>query len=92
MVEHPIRVLIADDDPSIRRVLKIFLTDADDMTVVGEAEGGREAAAMIERLCPDVALIDCTMADFDCVEVARLIEARGGGVGIVVLDTMATAP
>ena len=30
---------------------------------------------------------DCTMADLDCLEIARLIEARGGDVGIVVLDT-----
>ena len=87
MVEQPIRVLIADDDPAVRRVLRIFLADTDDMTVIGEAEGGREAIEMIERFGPDVALIDCTMADLDCLEVARLIESRGGDVGIVVLDT-----
>ena len=82
-----IRVFIADDDPAVRRVLTIFLADADDMTVIEEAGSGREAIEMIERFGPDVVLIDCRMADVDCLEVARLVEARGGDVGIVVLDT-----
>ena len=87
MADVTIRVLIADDDPAVRRVLKIFLADTGDMVVIGEAGSGREAMEMLERLSPDVALIDCTMADFDCVEAVRLMEARGDDVGIVVLDT-----
>ena len=82
-----IRVLIADDDAAVRRVVKIFLADADDMTVVGEAECGQEAAEMIERLRPDVALIDCTMPDLDGTEVVRMAKALPGNVGLVVLDT-----
>ena len=82
-----IRVLIADDDPAIRRVLKVFLADAGDMTIVGEAECGREAAEMIERLRPDVALLDCTMPDLGGTEVVRLAEGLPENVGLVVLDT-----
>ena len=82
-----IRILIADDDPAVRRVLKIFLADADDMTIIGEAQCGQEAAEMIERLRPDVALIDCTMPDLEGMAVVRLTEALPGNVGLVVLDT-----
>ena len=87
MIEQPIRVLVADDDPAVRRVLKVFLADAGDMTIVGEAECGREAAEMIERLRPDVALLDCTMPDLGGTEVVRLAEGLPGNVGLVVLDT-----
>lgn len=83
----PIRVLIADDDPSIRRLLKLLLAEADGIVVAGEAGGGRQAVELIERLCPDVALIDCTMPDLDCLDVVALIRARCGDVGVVVLDT-----
>ena len=82
-----IRVLIADDDPAVRRVVRIFLADADDMTVVGEAECGQDAVEMIERLRPDVALIDCAMPNLDCIEVARLVKSFPETVGLVVLDT-----
>ena len=82
-----IRVLVADDDPAVRRVVRIFLADAGDMTIIGEAECGQEAAEMIERLRPDVALIDCTMPDLDGIEVVRLAKALPGNVGLVVLDT-----
>ena len=65
----------------------MFLADAGDMIVVGEAECGREAAELIERLRPDVALIDCTMPDLDGTEVVRLAKALPGNVGLIVLDT-----
>lgn len=87
MIEQPIRVLIADDDPAVRRVLKVFLADAGDMTIIGEAECGREATEMIERLRPDVALLDCTMPDLEGMAVVRLAEGLPGNVGLVVLDT-----
>ena len=82
-----IRVLIADDDPAVRQVVRIFLADAGDMTIVGEAECGREAAEMIERLRPDVALIDCAMPDLEGIGVVRMAEALPENVGLVVLDT-----
>ena len=87
VTKPPIRVLIADNDPSIRRLVRLFLADANDVVVVGEAEGGREAVEMIERLRPDVALIDCAMPDLDCIEVVRLVKALAWDVGVVVLDT-----
>lgn len=82
-----IRVLIADGDPAVRRVLQTYLADAGDMRVVGEAGSAREAIEMIERFNLDVALIDFGMAGLGCVEVAGSVEARGEGIGVVVLDT-----
>ena len=82
-----IRVLIADDDPAVRRVVKIFMASTDDMTVVGEAGSGLEAIEMIERIRPDVALIDWAMPNLDCIEVARLVKSFPETVGLVVLDS-----
>ncbi len=54
-----IRVLLADDHPTLRVGLRVLLDQATDVEVVGEAEDGEEALALIEALAPDVAVLDC---------------------------------
>lgn len=85
MSEQTIRVLIADDDRSIRRLLRMLLTDADGIVAIAEAENGEEAVEMTEQLRPDVVLVDSTMPRLDIVDAVRLIRAREANVGIVVL-------
>lgn len=60
-----IRVLIADDQPSVRRSLRIFLEVDDDIEVVAEASNGREAVERAHRLRPDVVLMDVRMPGGD---------------------------
>jgi DNA-binding NarL/FixJ family response regulator len=83
--EQTIRVLIADDDRSIRRLLRMLLTDADGIVAIAEAENGEEAVEMTEQLRPDVVLVDSIMPRLDIVDAVRLIRAREANVGIVVL-------
>lgn len=63
-----IRVLIADDQPLVRRGLALILAPDPDFEVVGEAGDGAEAVALAERLRPDVVVMDIRMPVLDGVE------------------------
>ncbi|MER5758193.1 response regulator transcription factor [Streptomyces sp. NPDC002082] len=72
-----IRVLIADDQPLVRRGLALILAPEPEFEVVGEAGDGAEAVALAERLRPDVVVMDIRMPVLDGVgatgELARLL-------------------
>ncbi|GHC68252.1 response regulator transcription factor [Streptomyces flavofungini] len=74
---HPIRVLIADDQPLVRRGLALILTPDPAFEVVGEAENGEQAVAFAHRLRPDVVVMDIRMPVLDGVrateELARVL-------------------
>ncbi|HEY3766650.1 MAG TPA: response regulator transcription factor, partial [Gaiellales bacterium] len=61
MADGAIRVLIADDHPVVRQGLRSYLELQPDIVIAGEAGGGVEAAAQVERLAPDVVLLDMVM-------------------------------
>lgn len=64
-------VLVVDDEPPARRRLRSLLDRHPDVRVVGEAGTGREAAAAIGRLRPDVVFLDVQMPDGDGFDVVR---------------------
>jgi CheY-like chemotaxis protein len=66
-IQQPIRVLIADPDPDLRRILAVLLDEEKDVRVVGEAADERDAVAAAERLHPDVVLIDASLTGRDCI-------------------------
>lgn len=59
----PMRLLIVDDHPIVREGLKAFLGLYDDLELVGEAEGGRDALARAQELHPDLILLDLHLSD-----------------------------
>ena len=61
MADSKIRVLLADDHAMFRQGIKEMLSTDGKIEVVGEAENGREAAALAEKLTPDVVLLDVEM-------------------------------
>lgn len=69
-----LRVLIADDERPARSFLIASLRGFDDVEIVGEAENGAEAVEMIEKLRPDLALLDLQMPEVDGLEVVRLLK------------------
>ncbi len=81
-----IRVLLADDHPTLRVGLRVLLDQAPDIEVVGEADTGEEALAQIEMLQPDVVVLDCQMPDIEGPEVAREMRRRGLEVPILALS------
>ena len=68
-----LRVVLTDDERPARRFLASVLAGWDDVAVVGEAAGGPEAIAMIERERPDLALLDLQMPEVDGLGVVRLV-------------------
>ena len=62
-----ISVLIADDHPFVRQGLRTYLETLEDMEVAGEAANGNEAVELVERLLPDVVLMDLVMPELDGV-------------------------
>src|SRR6476469_5352282 len=66
-----IRVILADDHLVVRAGLKALLGATKDIQVVGEATNGREAIALIERLAPDVAVMDLDMPQMDGITATR---------------------
>lgn len=66
-----IRVLIVDDEPLARRRLVQLLASCPDVEIAGEAEGGREALALVDLLRPDVLLLDIEMPAVDGFAVLK---------------------
>ena len=64
------RVLLADDHALLRKGIRAVLASLPDVEVVAESADGREALALIERLQPDVAVLDVTMSGLNGLEVA----------------------
>ncbi|MBT3489385.1 MAG: response regulator transcription factor [Gammaproteobacteria bacterium] len=64
----PIRVLLVDDQPLIREALRTFLSQSEEIEVVGAAASGQQALDKIENCLPDVVILDIRMPDMDGVE------------------------
>ncbi|HEY6411748.1 MAG TPA: response regulator transcription factor [Ktedonobacteraceae bacterium] len=63
-----IRVLLVDDQPVVRRGLRVRFQLEPDMQVIGEASTGSEALTLAQILTPDVVLMDIEMPDMDGIE------------------------
>jgi two-component system, NarL family, response regulator LiaR len=83
----PIRVMLVDDHAVVRSGLIAFLMVFDDLEMVGEAGSGEEALALVEKLRPDVILMDLVMSGLDGAETTRLIRQRYQDVQVVVLTS-----
>ena len=66
-----IRVLIVDDHTIVRRGLKVFLAQTDDIRVIGEADNGLEAVRLSKELDPDIILMELLMPKLDGIEATR---------------------
>jgi DNA-binding NarL/FixJ family response regulator len=82
-----ISVLLADDQPLLRRGFRMILEAEGDLTVVGEAGHGEEAVDLARRKVPDVVLMDIRMPGTDGIEATRRITAAHPGVRVLALTT-----
>ena len=69
----PISVVVCDDVPELRQLATAVLEEDGEIKVVGEAADGREALEVIERLQPDVVVLDLSMPELDGLEAIPLI-------------------
>jgi DNA-binding NarL/FixJ family response regulator len=68
-----VRILIADDSPTVRAGLKLLLQYHADWIVCGEAEDGQDAVKKAAELKPDVILLDISMPAMDGLSAAEII-------------------
>jgi len=64
-------IVLADDHPIVREGLRRLLNTKPEFTIIGEADNGRSALDLIERLQPDIAFVDLMMPDLNGLEVTR---------------------
>ncbi|KJY19371.1 MULTISPECIES: response regulator transcription factor [Streptomyces] len=82
-----IRVLIADDQPLVRRGLALILGPDPEFEVVGEAEDGARAVALARELRPDVVVMDIRMPVLDGVRATAELARSLPGVRVLALST-----
>ena len=81
-----LRVLIVDDHEVLRTGTRQVLEASDDIVVVGEADDGRAALAMIGEVEPNVVLIDIRLPDRSGIDVARQLTLTHPEVRVVILS------
>jgi DNA-binding NarL/FixJ family response regulator len=72
----PVKILIADDDAAIRRLLRRLIETRGGWTVCADARDGHEAVDKTEELKPDVVVLDLAMPDMNGLQAAREISSK----------------
>jgi NarL family two-component system response regulator LiaR len=80
-----IRIVIADDHAVVREGTRTLLEREEDLEVVGEAGDGEEALKLIEKLQPDVAILDISMPKLSGIEVTKRIKPRFPSLAVLIL-------
>lgn len=86
-----IRILLADDHSIVRMGISALLNYEKDLSVVGEAEDGEEAASLAKKHKPDVVLMDLMMPRIDGVEATRRIRQMSEKTKVLILTTFGTS-
>lgn len=82
-----IKILLADDHPLTRSGIAEFIRREPTFELVAEAQDGVEAWELIQKLSPDVALLDIRMPEMDGVSVAQKVKAAGVSTAILMLTS-----
>lgn len=85
--DRVVRVLLVDDDALVRAGLTMMLDGTSGLRVVGEAADGDEVAAAVDRLSPDVVLMDIRMPRVDGLAATRALCAAPDHPAVLVLTT-----
>ena len=88
-----VRLLLVDDEPAVRRGLRIWLALEPNLEVVGEASGGAEAISLTQALRPDVVLMDVEMPGMDGISATAALRSVAPQSAVVILtlyDDVAT--
>lgn len=81
-----IRVLIVDDEPDLRLLLRTMLTLDQRFEIAGEGTDGGEALTLFEQLRPDVLLLDQRMPVLTGLDVARQVLGEHPGQAVILLS------
>jgi DNA-binding NarL/FixJ family response regulator len=85
----PLRLVVVDDQTSVREGLVIMLNLLPEIDVVGSAGDGLEALAVVDETVPDAVLLDLHMPRLDGVQTTTRLTAKHPEIAVVVLTTFA---
>ena len=80
-------IVLADDHPVVRKGLRAALEAEPDFVVIAEAANGLDAVSLVERLRPNVLIVDVLMPDLSGLEVTRQVSQRAPSTRSIVLST-----
>lgn len=83
---NPIKIVLADDHLVVRQGLRSLLESEEGLRVVGEAADGIEALSLVEKLHPDVLVMDLMMPNLNGLEATMQLSKRGLKTRIVILS------
>ena len=89
---HRHTVLLADDDPIVREVVRTRLLGAKDFQVIGEAEDGRAAIEQVEKLHPEILLLDLLMPNLPGIDALHELAAKRSAGHTIVFSSAAGPP
>ncbi len=84
--QAPIRIILVDDHAVIRQALRMLLESQPELEVIADVENGREAVQAVEKLQPDVVLMDAVMPGLNGLEATRQIRRSCPGTRVVMLS------
>lgn len=84
-MEGPVKLLLVDDHPIVRSGLRMLFLSEPSMKIVGEASSGQEAVEAVQRLQPDVVIMDVSMPGMNGIEATRRIKAAHPQTAVLAL-------
>lgn len=81
-----IKLVVAEDNATIRRGIRSLLNKSQEIEVVGEATNGVEALQLVGEIEPDILLLDVEMPGLNGIQVARMLKESGHTTRILVLS------
>lgn len=88
MSQSEVKVLLCDDSAIVRRIVRMVVEEADDMTVVGEARDGAEGVELAAKLNPGVIVMDVEMPVCDGIEAVEQLKKRGIKVPVIMFSSL----
>lgn len=80
-----IRLFLVDDHQVVRQGLRAMLESEEDIKIIGDCSSGEEAIPQVERLSPDIVLLDVRMPGINGIEACRQLKAKGLACDVIIL-------